>query len=311
MGTGATSSTAEAVVLARACWVAAVVTAFTVVVPFSPTAPRALAALLAVVGLVLGTVVHLARRRLTQPVAHAILAFVTAAVGLAVGSSTTPAGPGVTAYGFLWVAIHSALFHGRRAVVGHLVGVGAVLAAALVASDAPSAPQTWVFVMASVGAVATILNGKVAQLRADAARDPLTGAATRRSFLDEVDRATARAARLGEPLSLVLIDLDDFKRVNDEGGHRAGDRLLTALVAAWRRHLRRGDVVGRLGGDEFAVLLPGTDGDGARTVIAQLERASTAPWSAGVAQWSGESAEDWVARADDDLYASKGARRRT
>jgi diguanylate cyclase (GGDEF)-like protein len=94
-----------------------------------------------------------------------------------------------------------------------------------------------------------------------------------RHLQDRVRQETARAARAHSPLSLLMIDLDDFKRVNDEHGHQAGDRVLRAIAGALRAAVRTSDVVARYGGDEFVVIMPDTDGPEASHVA---ERASAA-----------------------------------
>ncbi|HEX6871879.1 MAG TPA: diguanylate cyclase, partial [Micromonosporaceae bacterium] len=96
------------------------------------------------------------------------------------------------------------------------------------------------------------------RLRAAAITDPLTGLYNRR-FFDEVLRVEAvRAERLGSPLSLIMVDLDDFKNVNDSYGHAAGDQVLAEAAERLRSSLRATDVVARYGGEEFVCLLPGT-----------------------------------------------------
>ena len=90
--------------------------------------------------------------------------------------------------------------------------------------------------------------------------DPLTGIANRTVFTRELERLTTAATERGERFGVLLIDLDDFKIVNDTLGHAAGDALLREVTSALRRVSRRGDVVARLGGDEFAILLPGIEG---------------------------------------------------
>ena len=96
-------------------------------------------------------------------------------------------------------------------------------------------------------------------LRHDAQHDALTGLLNRRSFDDAVIRFTSRADRYGWPFALALLDLDDFKALNDRLGHAAGDATLRDVGAALRRSLRLGDVAARVGGDEFALIL--ADGD--------------------------------------------------
>src|SRR3569832_81410 len=89
--------------------------------------------------------------------------------------------------------------------------------------------------------------------------DPLTGLLNRRGFLAEASRRIARRARQPEPASLLYIDLDNFKLVNDVHGHRAGDEALRRFADILRDNSRSGDLVGRLGGDEFVVWLDGMD----------------------------------------------------
>lgn len=105
---------------------------------------------------------------------------------------------------------------------------------------------------------------------ADASRDPLTGLGNHRAFHEELDRQVAVAHRYGVPLALLLIDLDEFKAVNDGHGHAGGDRVLRGFGQLLVVALRRADRPFRIGGDEFAVLLPHTDLDGARVVARRL-----------------------------------------
>lgn len=110
-----------------------------------------------------------------------------------------------------------------------------------------------------VGMDVTARKAMEAQLISLATADSLTGAANRRHFLERAEVEIQRAARYGHPLSLALIDLDHFKKVNDTHGHHAGDAALTHLCRVLAGILRDVDVLGRMGGEEFAVLLPETD----------------------------------------------------
>jgi diguanylate cyclase (GGDEF)-like protein len=100
--------------------------------------------------------------------------------------------------------------------------------------------------------------------------DDLTGVANRRSFLGSCERELLRSERSGEPFSLILLDLDYFKEINDRYGHHAGDAVLCAIVECLRQSLRNVDLLGRWGGEEFAVLLPGADTRAALQVAEQL-----------------------------------------
>ncbi len=97
---------------------------------------------------------------------------------------------------------------------------------------------------------------RMRKLQREADEDSLSGLRTRRRFEQEVRAAMARARRDGSTGALLMLDLDDFKSVNDSYGHPAGDRLIREVAAVLRRRTREGDVLGRLGGDEFAVALP-------------------------------------------------------
>ncbi len=157
------------------------------------------------------------------------------------------------------------------------------------------------------------------QLSRLARSDPLTGVLNRRSFMEEVDREITRSRREGKGCALLFIDLDSFKEVNDQLGHRAGDQLLVAVVERIRQAVRRPDVVGRLGGDEFGVLLPGADAAGATAVAARILDALESPVllfgqgvpavaSIGVALFPDHAndAEELLARADMAMYRAKG-----
>lgn len=147
-----------------------------------------------------------------------------------------------------------------------------------------------------------------AEVRRLAAIDSLTGIWNRRSWDEQLARELARARRERRPLSVVMIDLDHFKRFNDEHGHQAGDQLLAQTAAAWRADVRATDVLARYGGEEFSVALVDCSTEEA-VVIADRLRAVVPmgqSCSAGVACWDGhESGGNLIARADRALYQAK------
>lgn len=104
------------------------------------------------------------------------------------------------------------------------------------------------------------------ELDRQARSDPLTGLLNRRGFDAQMNHDLALARRSGRPLSIITVDVDHFKRINDTHGHDVGDQVLQRLAATLATRLRQSDVVARLGGEEFAVLLPDTDLEGARTL---------------------------------------------
>jgi diguanylate cyclase (GGDEF)-like protein len=101
--------------------------------------------------------------------------------------------------------------------------------------------------------------------------DPLTELPNRRGFFDRAEAETTRAQRYNHPLSLLMLDADHFKQINDSYGHEAGDQVLRALAGALREILRGGDIAGRLGGEEFAILTPQTDLPGAAQLARRLQ----------------------------------------
>jgi len=145
--------------------------------------------------------------------------------------------------------------------------------------------------------------------------DPLTGIKNRRSMDQELDLAAANAERTGLPYALVLLDIDHFKKINDEHGHGVGDDVLTDLVVLLRQNTRKSDQLFRYGGEEFVLLLPGVDGIGLRAVMNNLQQVlrkymkhpgGSVTASFGVALLGhGESVDSWLARADTALYEAK------
>ena len=158
-------------------------------------------------------------------------------------------------------------------------------------------------------------------LEFQASHDALTGAFSRGAFLDLLGKEIERARRHDRPLSLLLLDLDHFKAVNDRHGHLVGDRVLTEFAVRVDGQLRRADVFGRYGGEEFAVLLPETPLADALLVAERIRAAIAAPSthglppctvSIGVAQWhAGWDTDGLLADADAALYkAKRGGRNR-
>lgn len=149
-----------------------------------------------------------------------------------------------------------------------------------------------------------------------AGQDALTNIANRRSFDAALSVATSRSARYGWPFTLVLVDLDDFKSINDESGHEFGDYLLRQFGFALRRSVRGGDTPARIGGDEFAVILNNAEGNEALgfTDRLRLQLKSTGnpiDFSVGTASSPRESTDplELFRLADARLYEKKGGSR--
>ena len=169
------------------------------------------------------------------------------------------------------------------------------------------------------GVDVTELTLALRRLDAVARIDDLTRLPNRAAMIDGVEKAIARLEAAGEPFSLLYMDLDDFKRLNDRSGHAAGDEALREVASALRRSLRAEDLAARLGGDEFAILVRGDHaqaGAAATRVRDKIEaRMMTRGWrvtaSIGAATFERppHSAASALAIADEAMYAAKRAGR--
>ena len=236
-----------------------------------------------------------------------------AAVALGVSiitiGTTFYADPGIVmgvASFFVWPILYVSVFFPARQALGHFALIGMALAIALSIGDSPGAPAKWVLVMGTA-AVTGIIAGWVSdQMRNAAATDLLTGLPNRYALAGLLDREVSRATRHGEPLTVGMLDLDQFKEVNDSEGHLAGDRVLAAVAERWRAVLRDTDVLTRFAGDEFVVLLPHTSGPDSLSAVERLNEGTAITCSVGLAQWRpGDRADDVLARADEALYEAK------
>lgn len=202
-----------------------------------------------------------------------------------------------------------------RHAQGHLVHV--------VTRNVAFVPQIGRAEFYAVDVDVTALRRMEAQLREQATRDELTGVASRRAFLQRLEREVALMQRHGWPLALLMVDADRFKAVNDRWGHAAGDAVLRTLGAVLRDTVRETDLIGRIGGEEFAVALPQT-GPEAALVVASRIRAGvahsetivdgtvlhfTVSVGVGVVEKSERVADALLSQADTALYAAKRAGR--
>ena len=181
-------------------------------------------------------------------------------------------------------------------------------------------------IMYSLGLVLMSKERSEAILHHMALRDPLTGILNRRAILDQFSHELERARRLGSPLALAMVDIDNFKQINDIYGHLCGDEALRHCVGLITTRLRQSDSIGRYGGEEFLLLLPDTTPAGAYTVLEDLRAAlATTPahcadsdialsFSAGL--WcdvpdASDTPSALCAQADAALYRAKNAGRNT
>jgi diguanylate cyclase (GGDEF)-like protein len=232
-----------------------------------------------------------------------------------------------------------ALFHRKRTLAvafltAALIALGLALLRARFASAGSVAAEfvanrlTYVYVFVATAVVFSILGyifGRQAdELRRLSATDPLTGLGNRRGLYAHLRDEWRRSQRYGSPLSLLLIDIDGLKQINDEWGHGAGDQVLRNAARAIRSTLRATDYGARWGGDEFAIVAPNTNGAAARRLGERLlartgrhSRTDDLPLTAlsiGIAVTAAEQGEAdtpkaLIDQADAALYRSKAAGR--
>jgi diguanylate cyclase (GGDEF)-like protein len=169
------------------------------------------------------------------------------------------------------------------------------------------------------GACGIALDWRLRKAQSQALRDPLTGLPNRVLLEDRIEQALHRARRADESFALIVIDLDNFKDVNDVRGHRAGDAVLRALARRFEAIVRASDTVARIGGDEFVVLSLATEDDEqAATLVGRLRHALRRPFHVegatveidGSIGWAvfpgdGATADELLGRADGQMYATK------
>lgn len=209
-----------------------------------------------------------------------------------------------------------------------LVSEGRVMGTLGMARNRPGDPYTeecLAFMQHLSGQAAlTITNARLHELvRQQARSDPLTGVYNRRHFFNLAKQEFKRSERNGAPLSMILLDVDYFKEINDTYGHNSGDQVLQYVAEQCRTNIRPTDVVGRFGGDEFTILLPETDLAGARCLAERLRtiiaatpvEADKTPLpvtiSLGVARKSAETSSlvALIHKVDEAMYAAKRAGR--
>jgi diguanylate cyclase (GGDEF)-like protein len=278
--------------------------------PISPTAPVVLARVVGCASLLAAALILCWGPRMPLLGLQAAAIAGTLTNSLLVSACTTNYGAALNSFAYLWVGIYAGQFFERRAVRVQCAVIVVASGVALKLCGLPGMGTAWLLVAGSSVLAGEVLYRVNSRLRRQLSTDPLTGLLNRAGFVDASERVRALSARHGEPVSIALIDLDGFKRVNDLQGHAAGDELLVDLGRAWRAELRGSEVLARFGGDEFALVLAGAARGGAEEALDRLRLASAAGWSAGVVEWErGESLDRAMARADAELYRAKRARR--
>ena len=301
----------------------AVLLALTLVLPRSPGANESV--LLAVVAVAaVAAVVMLAVPGLDVRAFEAITALGTVLIGVLVFFGGRYGNEYALFY--IWLNVHAFYFLSWRRALLQLLLMGGTYPVALALSrylSGAGRPGDYAMGMGTllvsalfVGLLKDRVTRLLSRLSDAAQRDALTGLLNRRGFDDALSLELERVHRGGRPLSLLIVDLDYFKQVNDRFGHQIGDRALVRVTEALRASVRRIDTAHRIGGDEFAVLMPDTDERGAlvtaerlRTKVASSagEKASRLTVSVGVASFPthAQDAHALVRAADGALYVAK------
>jgi len=227
---------------------------------------------------------------------------------------------------YVWPALYIGYFFGPRAIafVVALIGVAYAWTLHAIHLGSQVGITRWIITVSvaagsafALHAIRRYVNALVARLSLLVRTDPLTGVLNRRGFDERLTLERRRARRSGEPLSLLVGDIDHFKRLNDELGHAAGDEALQAVAKTMSTTAREVDAVARLGGEEFAVLMPNADVAGAFEAAERMRAAITSAdgrtltMSFGAVELGDDSEQSGalIERADRALYEAKAAGR--
>jgi len=302
------------------------VAAIAVVLPPQSEPADGIVAVTAAVAIAIGSALLLTRRRVGEPILGLVVALGTAMVTFS--SYEGGGGPGIADNEMLyvWICLYSFYFLSFPHALAQLGLVGLAYAGLLTQASGPDGGITpWVVTMSTLsvaGLLVARLHHSVEQLVSSLSErahvDSLTGAMNRRALEERAALELARARRDGNPVSMLAIDIDHFKTLNDGFGHQAGDDVLRYVATELAGTTRAVDAVARLGGDEFVVILPGATAEEARTVADRLRdsvrggdggRTPPVTLSIGVATQppSGDTIETLWHHADLAMYEAKRA----
>lgn len=273
------------------------------------------------IGILWGLTYLLLPRPLAIPILHATPALAALLITVTLALNHSEAVDGMLLLS--WPLLFAAYLLPRRTAYWTLAVVCGCLTVVLIEGSGPNRFAAWVETTTSIALTLVVIlrvrdqaDRLKTALAEQASTDPLTGLSNRRAFDEALEREVTRQRRTREPLSLLAVDVDHFKKINDTWGHTAGDETLAALGSLLPRLVRASDTVSRIGGEEFGVLLPDCAAPQARARADALRAAVSAvslDWphpvtvSVGVATLpdSADALEELVMAADMALYTAK------
>lgn len=290
--------------------VAGLVTMPFAILAIDPGSNHAAEAVLSVLWLALAVFTAVAGPKIGNPAQNVSLWLSSTLLAAGTAVAIQPSVQILNGIGMMLTAVFAAYTLSRRQVTAFVAFSVAIYLASVIVSDV--VVSIWIpliLVAMLVFNTAHVWN-LVNRLRLTTLSDPLTGALNRNGLAIAAPDVLALADRAGNPTAVTLIDLDDFKKTNDERGHAAGDQLLVDTVQGWRSQLRRGDQVARLGGDEFVLLTPNCTVEQTQAVLARLRAVSPCEWTAGTVQWHRSQGDVFAAISEADvlMYAGKRSR---
>jgi diguanylate cyclase (GGDEF)-like protein len=277
--------------------------------PYSSEAPVELFRLVAAFAFICSVLLWWLADRVPHWFLQVAVAGGTLAISVLIARAATGVSTVVTATDYIWMGVYVSFFFRRVAARLQLALIAVSFGVALLINTHGVPAEAWVLMTASIVVASETIGRQSDRLRHEAHTDSLTGLLNRKGLSPAAERAFSLADRTGIPLTIGLVDLDDFKQVNDRHGHGEGDRLLVQMTRTWSEELQAGDIFARLGGDEFLVILVGSADEEATRFFERLLFISPTQWSAGVVKRnSGEDLSACLARADNTLYEQKRSR---
>ncbi|WP_084350701.1 GGDEF domain-containing protein [Millisia brevis] len=263
----------------------------------------------AVVGLVGIGIVHFTPKPLPRRVLGLVTVLAIVGIMLVFATDDLFVTNLLAAQAAIFLAMHiGASWSERMSWIWEAILIAGIIGAAFLS---PAQAHWVVYVMIAMGVVIACeaFSAFARRMRYSALHDPLTGLLNRLGIEQTVESMLPVYSARALPVTMAVIDLDNFKQVNDRFGHIAGDVLLSRVAEAWRSQLRNGEVLGRLGGDEFVLFMPGVREHDAEVVLERLRQSHAAGWSAGtvcltaVQRWA-----ELYRAADAELYRAKRRR---